>query len=679
MGLCARSLLVVAALMGALASTASAQAPPTIDAVDSPVQAFQPDAVTVTTGDDGHAGSSTRRPRRTRSPPPAATGTSTRRATSAARPSTHTFNAPGTYTFNCKFHPSMTGTVTVNAPASRASTRSSSRAPPASATPTRSPPARPRSRRWARTATSPSTLSEDPTKFTDAGLRPYEVVVFLNDDGEGILNAAQRTAFERWTQRGGGIVAHPRRRQRRPQLGLEGRHDGRRVVRQPPGRRAPVPDRHGQSHRRHAPRHRRRPGELECARTSGTTSPPSRRTCTSCSSSTRAPTSSRTAATASTTITRSRGARTTTAGATSTPRSATRARTGQSRSTSPTSAARSSGPPARKPGDCGPERDGPPDRRVVRQGHARRHDREPDGDRGRPPTATSSTSSSPARSSTTTPANGSVRADRHDPGPPRQRERPARDHARPELRDQPLAVPLLQRAVARGAARLALHARRRRHGRHGVGEGAAAGPPPADHLLPLVRLADVRARRQPLHLHRRRHRARGVAGLRAARRPAARTTPGDNPDADHAYDSRRTSGNTNDLRGKILRITPEDGRDVHDPGRATCSRRSRATRPRRGPRSTRWATATRSGSRSTRRPAGSTTARSGRTRTARTPTAARAATTSSTRSARRATWAGRTASPTTSRTATGRSRTARPARRSTARTGRPTRPTTTPA
>ena len=133
-----------------------------------------------------------------------------------------------------------------------------------------------------------------------------------------------------------------------------------------------------------------------------------------------------------------------------------------------------------------------------------------------------------------------------------------------------------------------------------------------------------------------------------------RNNPGDNPDADHAYDSRRTSGNTNDLRGKILRIHPEpDGtytipagnlfaspfpsdptadqaRDLHDgspqpvpdPGRL-------------------------------RRPAGSTTARSARTRTARTPTAARAATTSSTRSARRATWAGRTASPTTRRTATG--------------------------
>ena len=30
--------------------------------------------------------------------------------------------------------------------------------------------------------------------------------MFLNTDGEGILNGAQRTAFERWMQRGGGVV-----------------------------------------------------------------------------------------------------------------------------------------------------------------------------------------------------------------------------------------------------------------------------------------------------------------------------------------------------------------------------------------------------------------------------------------------------------------------------------------
>src|ERR687895_149896 len=67
--------------------------------------------------------------------------------------------------------------------------------------------------------------------------------------------------------------------------------------------------------------------------------------------------------------------------------------------------------------------------------------------------------------------------------------------------------------------------------------------------------------------------------------------------------------------------------------RATCSRRARRSR---GPRSTRWGTGTRSGSRSIRRPAGSTTARSGPTPTTTARPAARAATTRSTRSARRA-------------------------------------------
>ena len=79
---------------------------------------------------------------------------------------------------------------------------------------------------------------------------------------------------------------------------------------------------------------------------------------------------------------------------------------------------------------------------------------------------------------------------------------------------------------------------------------------------------------------------------------------------------RRSTLNTNDLRGKILRIKVKDGditaadankadfgtgRRVHDPGRATCSRSSPARRSQdRGRRSTRWASATRSGSRSTR-------------------------------------------------------------------------------
>ncbi|MDA0180072.1 ThuA domain-containing protein [Solirubrobacter phytolaccae] len=50
------------------------------------------------------------------------------------------------------------------------------------------------------------TVTEDATQFTDANLRPYEVVVMLHPDGEGILTANQRTAFERWYQRGKGLV-----------------------------------------------------------------------------------------------------------------------------------------------------------------------------------------------------------------------------------------------------------------------------------------------------------------------------------------------------------------------------------------------------------------------------------------------------------------------------------------
>src|SRR5688500_7064145 len=50
------------------------------------------------------------------------------------------------------------------------------------------------------------TLTEDATQFNDQNLREFDVIVFLNTDGEGILNAAQRTATERWMSRGGGIV-----------------------------------------------------------------------------------------------------------------------------------------------------------------------------------------------------------------------------------------------------------------------------------------------------------------------------------------------------------------------------------------------------------------------------------------------------------------------------------------
>ncbi|HSI80043.1 MAG TPA: ThuA domain-containing protein, partial [Solirubrobacterales bacterium] len=50
------------------------------------------------------------------------------------------------------------------------------------------------------------THSDDAGMFSDHTLRQFDVVVFLNSNGEGNLNANQRNAFERWTQRGGGAV-----------------------------------------------------------------------------------------------------------------------------------------------------------------------------------------------------------------------------------------------------------------------------------------------------------------------------------------------------------------------------------------------------------------------------------------------------------------------------------------
>ncbi len=84
---------------------------------------------------------------------------------------------------------------------------------------------------------------------------------------------------------------------------------------------------------------------------------------------------------------------------------------------------------------------------------------------------------------------------------------------------QPL--PLLQRPVTGDPADLPLHARRRdRRHRHDHGEADPRVPAPADHLLPLRGLDDVRPDGRPVHLHGRRHAARGVAGLQPDRRPA---------------------------------------------------------------------------------------------------------------------------------------------------------------
>ena len=101
------------------------------------------------------------------------------------------------------------------------------------------------------------------------------------------------------------------------------------------------------------------------------------------------------------------------------------------------------------------------------------------------------------------------------------------------------------------------------------------------------------------------------------------------------YDARNTAANTNDLRGKILRVQPlANAAGAPAWARPTRSRRgtcSRRARRRRSPRSSPWASATRSRSRPTRRTRGrSWSATTARTRAPTTPRAAPPASSSGT-------------------------------------------------
>jgi type 1 glutamine amidotransferase len=47
--------------------------------------------------------------------------------------------------------------------------------------------------------------TEDPDSFTDAGLKPYDVVIFLSTSND-VLDESQQQAFKRYIQNGGGFV-----------------------------------------------------------------------------------------------------------------------------------------------------------------------------------------------------------------------------------------------------------------------------------------------------------------------------------------------------------------------------------------------------------------------------------------------------------------------------------------
>jgi plastocyanin/type 1 glutamine amidotransferase len=186
------------------ASVASAQAPAaTIDAVDSPAQAFSPSDVTVAAGQTVRwefdqaatthtvtATSSNWTVDETRSPNGAAVE--------------HTFTDPGTYTFHCKIHPNMTGSVTVSAAADAlenvlvfsktAGFRHDSIPAGIAAI-----------QQLGQQNDFNVTATEDAAQFTDANLANFDVIVFLSTTGD-VLDDAQQGAFERYIRAGGGFV-----------------------------------------------------------------------------------------------------------------------------------------------------------------------------------------------------------------------------------------------------------------------------------------------------------------------------------------------------------------------------------------------------------------------------------------------------------------------------------------
>ena len=131
----------------------------------------------------------------------------------------------------------------------------------------------------------------------------------------------------------------------------------------------------------------------------------------------------------------------------------------------------------------------------------------------------------------------------------RQRGRPDRHPARPGLRHQQLGLPVLRPERRRSPQLPVPVHRQRRHHRPGLRGGGARRSPPsatpaATRAAAWSSTAPATSTWPPVTTPTR---------SSPARSPRSTSGPGRQD-----YDAQRTSGNTNDLRGKVLRIHPED-------------------------------------------------------------------------------------------------------------------------
>ncbi|HEX6023292.1 MAG TPA: ThuA domain-containing protein, partial [Solirubrobacter sp.] len=117
-------------------------------------------------------------------------------------PIERTFNTPGTYTFLCQIHNGMTGSITVEEPGldrvlvfSKTGGFRHDSIPQGIAA----------IQELGQANDFTVVATEDAAQFNDANLATFDVVVFLSTTGE-VLNDAQQAAFERYIQGGGGYA-----------------------------------------------------------------------------------------------------------------------------------------------------------------------------------------------------------------------------------------------------------------------------------------------------------------------------------------------------------------------------------------------------------------------------------------------------------------------------------------
>ncbi len=198
-------LVVVAAIVSCALGAAPALAKTVVvDSVDTPATAFQPATTTIDVGDT------------VRFEFDEATTTHTVTSSSGnwsidetrdpnGAPISKTFDTAGVYTFVCKIHAGMTGSITVQDAAPNTLDKVLVFSKTAAFRHDSIPQGIAAIQALGTANGFTVDASEDSTVFTDANLAQYDVVVFLSTTGD-ILNDAQQTAFEHFIQAGKGYV-----------------------------------------------------------------------------------------------------------------------------------------------------------------------------------------------------------------------------------------------------------------------------------------------------------------------------------------------------------------------------------------------------------------------------------------------------------------------------------------